>query len=262
MLTQILEDEVVKEKIEVTLLDASEYISKLCDASKKGVVTIIDEVDQASNNDSFIRFLGMLRDKYLHREDFSTFKTVILSSVYDIKNLKLKIRPENEHSYNSPWNIASPFSIDMALTAADISGMLIEYENDNRTGMDIDLISQQIYEYTSGYPYLVSRICMIIDETGKRWTEEGLQDAVKQILNEKNTLFDDMSKKIKDFPDLSSKLKDILYYGRSIPYDLGSRAIELAYLFGYIDNVNGKVTVANRIFETKLYNIFFMKRSR
>ncbi len=28
-----------------------------------------------------------------------------LAGVYDIKNLKLKLRPESEHQYNSPWNI-------------------------------------------------------------------------------------------------------------------------------------------------------------
>ncbi len=28
-----------------------------------------------------------------------------LAGVYDIKNLKLKLRPGSEHQYNSPWNI-------------------------------------------------------------------------------------------------------------------------------------------------------------
>lgn len=49
---------------------------------------------------------------------------MILAGVYDIKNLKLKIRPEEEHKYNSPWNIAARFNLDMSFSAEEISLML------------------------------------------------------------------------------------------------------------------------------------------
>lgn len=60
----------------------------------------------------------------------STFQSVILAGVYDIKNLKLKIRLEKEHQYNSPWNIAADFTVDMSFAAGEIAGMLEEYEAD------------------------------------------------------------------------------------------------------------------------------------
>ena len=68
---------------------------------------MIDEVDSASNNQVFIDFLAQLRVYYLNRESRPIFHSVILAGVYDIKNLKLKIRPDEEHQYNSPWNIDS-----------------------------------------------------------------------------------------------------------------------------------------------------------
>lgn len=98
------------------------------------VVLMIDEVDSASNNQGFIDFLAMLRGYYLKLEDIPTFHSVILAGVYDIKNLKLKIRPVEDHQYNSPWNIAARFNLDMNFTADQISGMLQEYENDCHTG--------------------------------------------------------------------------------------------------------------------------------
>ena len=104
----------------------SELISDFCLLFDKPVVMIIDEVDQAGNYDAFIKFLGLLRDKYLNRMDFPTFHSVILAGVYDIKNLKLKIRPEAEHQYNSPWNIAAQFDVDMDLSECGIKGMLDE----------------------------------------------------------------------------------------------------------------------------------------
>lgn len=44
----------------------------------------------------------------------------------------------------------------MSFNVADIAGMLGEYENDHHTGMDIDVMAELIYDYTSGYPVLVS----------------------------------------------------------------------------------------------------------
>lgn len=77
---------------------------------------MIDEVDQASNHKVFIDFLGMLRSKFLNRSTRPTFQSVILAVVYDIKNLKHRIREDNEHQMNSPWNIAADFSVDMSFT--------------------------------------------------------------------------------------------------------------------------------------------------
>ena len=90
------------------------------------------------------------------------FHSVILAGVYDIKNLKLKLRPESEHQYNSPWNIAVNFDADLEFHAKDIAGMLTEYEKDHITGMDICAMAKELYDYTSGYPFLVSRLCQIM----------------------------------------------------------------------------------------------------
>ncbi len=217
----------------IPLLRLSNIISGICSISDKPVVLFIDEVDQAGNYGSFLEFLGMLRDKYLKRRERPTFQSVILASVYDIKNLKLKLRPEEEHKYNSPWNIAADFDIDMNFTQADIEGMLAAYETDHlgmsavyktnylaglpavcgddqQMRMDVSLIAGLLYDYTSGYPFLVSRMCKLIDEKVagterfsdkmSAWSQEGFQEALRILLSESNTLFDDMRKKLSDNP--------------------------------------------------------------
>jgi hypothetical protein len=68
-------------------------LSRWCGISEKPVVLIIDEVDSATNNQVFLDFLAQLRGYYLHREKRSTFQSVILAGVYDVKNVKRKIRP-------------------------------------------------------------------------------------------------------------------------------------------------------------------------
>ena len=77
---------------EIPLTEFKETVIELCNASDKPLAIFIDEVDQASNNDSFIKFLGLLRNIFLARDEFPTFQSVILAGVYDVKNLKLKIR--------------------------------------------------------------------------------------------------------------------------------------------------------------------------
>ena len=71
---------------------------------------------------------------------------MILAGVYDIKNLKRKLRPEEGHRYNSPWNIAADFSIEMSFSGSEIAGMLQEYEIDHRTEMNISIeVSSGLY---------------------------------------------------------------------------------------------------------------------
>ena len=131
----------------------SRKITALC--RKYQIILMIDEMDKCSENQVFLDFLGMLRDKYLNREkgkDF-TFKSVILAGVYDVKNLKLKLRPNEERKYNSPWNIAVDFNLDMSFHPEEIATMLSDYENDAHTGMDVEKVSRAVYYYTNGYPF-------------------------------------------------------------------------------------------------------------
>lgn len=248
-------------------------ISSLCTQIRQGVVLMIDEADKSSDNQIFLSFLGMLRDKYLKREmgRDSTFQSVILAGVYDIKNLKSKLRPDEEKKYNSPWNIAADFQIDMSFSVGEIAGMLQGYENDHHTGMDIARISGLIYEYTAGYPYLVSRICQLADEQlagtadfpGKCdvWTGEGIVAAERMLRKQRNTLFDDMVKKLSDFPKLKRMIQDILFCGSAFPFEENNHLIDLGVTFGFLKENNGMVAIGNRILETKLYDLFLSELS-
>jgi hypothetical protein len=243
-------------------------ITNLCKNCDKKVVLMIDEVDKSSDNQIFLSFLGLLREKYLkcqHGKDV-TFQSVILAGVYDVKTLKVKLHPQDETKYNSPWNIAVDFMVDMSFYVDDIKSMLLEYENEHNTGMNIVEISSMIFDYTSGYPYLVSRICQLIDErvavnSGKRneteaWTKEGVLQAVKILLKEPNTLFDDMTKKLLDHHTLKDMLQKILFDGVDFPFKRENPVINLGVTFGFLKDKNGIVAVSNRIFETQLYDTF------
>ena len=69
---------------------------------------------------------------------------MILTGVYDVRNIKRKLRTEEEHKTNSPWNIAADFLIEMSFSVRDIAGMLEEYEKDYWTGLDFYAVSEVI----------------------------------------------------------------------------------------------------------------------
>lgn len=245
------------------------FLSRLCASAEKPVVLIIDEVDSATNNQVFLDFLAQLRGYYLARKVKATFKSVILAGVYDIKNLKLKLRPEGEHKYNSPWNIATSFDVDMSFSVDGIAGMLKEYETDYNTGMDVREVAVSIYEYTSGYPFLVSLICKTIAENislkserlkgNLAWSKEGVSEAVKIILKEQATIFDSLIKQIDTYKELREMLYAILFQGSRLSFNPYNESINLALMFGYVKEKDGSLVIANRIFEMQLYNYFLSK---
>ncbi|MBQ0157973.1 MAG: AAA-like domain-containing protein [Bacteroidales bacterium] len=236
--------------------DLEFLISSVCHQNSKPIVLIIDEVDQAGNHPSFLKLLGLLRGMYLKRNVIPTFQSVILAGVYDIKNLKLKIRTEGEHQYNSPWNIAVPFDVDMSLSAEGIAGMLAEYKADHNLTFDEVFIGQMIRDYTAGYPFLVSRICQIIDAQQYTWDKEGVLKAVNALLKESNTLFDDMQKKLTQFPGLADMLKSIIFGGKRVSFNYYDRDINIAVMFNFVKEEQGATKIACRIFETWLYNYY------
>ena len=132
--------------------------------------------------------------------------------------------------------------------------------------MDIQEIAGEIYQYTSGYPVLVSSICKYIDEelvgkerfeeSGRAWTKAGIEEAVKSILTDRMPLFESMIRHLDDYPEMKQMFQSMLFQGNEYTYNQDVKEISLASMFGYAVNHMGKVRVANRIFETRLYNYF------
>lgn len=246
--------------------DLSKEISKFVKAMDKEVILIIDEVDKSSNNQLFLSFLGMLRNKYLLRVSKKdvTFKSIILAGVHDVKSLKLKLRGNDEAKYNSPWNIAVNFKVDMSFNVEEIETMLIEYCSENDLEMETKLLVEKLYYYTSGYPFLVSGLCQIIDENiyednKTSWILEDIDKAVKIITNEDNTLFQSIVKNLENNQELYDLVKRILVNGEIITFNILDPIINLGVTYGIFSDSSNGLTISNKIFEEVLYNYMLSK---
>ncbi len=249
-----------------SLEDLSDVITNFIIGCDKKVVLLIDEVDKASNNELFLSFLGLLRDKFLLAVDELdyTFHSVILVGVHDIKNLKLKFRKDEEVKLNSPWNIAVNFNLDMSFNPKEIESMIKEYSNYNKLNMNIEELSEKLYYYTNGYPYLVSRLCQIIDENllgadRRPWIIEDIDRAVKMLLRETNTLFDDLIKNLENNKDLYSLVSDIVLNGNVISFNIANPIVNIGYIYGIFKEEEYRVKLNNRLYEQFIYDYLISK---
>jgi hypothetical protein len=245
--------------------DLGESISDLVELTPKKIVVLIDEVDQSSSNEIFIKFLAMLRNKFLMRGEISTFHSVILAGVHDVKSLKMKIRPDSEQKYNSPWNIAADFNVDMNLYPHEIQPMLDDYVREKGVQMDTSAMSYGLFYYTSGYPFLVSRLCKMMDEvllptkSTFDWTLQDLEIAVKQLVKENNTNFDIQIKNLENNPDLYQIVYSIAIDGDVRSFNLHNPITHLAVMYGLFVERGGRIAIHNRIYNELIVNYMTSK---
>lgn len=249
------------------LTDLSKVISQLVRESQKKVVVLIDEVDASSNDPMFLKLLAMLRNKYLNRSrrGQETFHSVILAGVHDIKTLKLRLRPDDQRQYNSPWNIAADFEVVMRFHPPEIAPMLEEYGQAEGVAMDVPAIAERLYYYTSGYPFLVSKLCKIIAEKFvpvkemRTWTLEEVENAVNLLLRETNTNFDSLIKNLENNEELYDLVYRVIIEGEEIIYNPDNPLIHHGVLYGIFKNDSSLLKVHNRAYEQRIYNYMTSK---
>jgi len=242
-------------------LELSWFITDFCEASDKEIILMIDEVDDGTNNDVFLRFLSVLRDKYNERnaEGTATFKSVILAGVHDVKNLHYKVTGREEFRKRSPWNIATNFTIDMSFSVVEIRSLLGDYLSEHPgIEMDVNFIAERIHYFTSGYPFLVSYLCKHVEESFEgvsKWNEHNLEQAVNRILESDNTNFDSLIKNLENHADLYHLVEQIVLEGRGFRYSSDAPAIGKGRLYGILaPNDRGIAKIHNPIYEMRIYN--------
>lgn len=246
----------------------SQAITALNHRAGRKLVLLIDEVDKSSNNQLFLDFLGLLRHKFLKRDlrTEHTFHSVILAGVHDVRTLKLKLRPDEEAKYNSPWNIASDFKVEMSLLPHEIVPMLEDYAQERDVALDAPVLADRLFYYTSGYPFLVSALCKIVDEDilpekGEQvWTLADVENAAQRLIQSErsNTNFDSLIKNLENHEGLYNLVYDLLIEGRVIPFNIHHPEINLGVMYGILRNGQG-LSIHNRIYAEVIYNYMSVK---
>jgi len=142
--------------------------------------------------------------------------------------------------------------------------MLKEYKKEKNIEFSLDYFAKILYYYTSGHPFLVSKLAEIIAEeiladNEFNWKQEYLDQAVKIILAKDLPNFDTLIKNIENNSDLENMCVDLIVDGRKITYNLDNPTIEKGELYGIFKNDNGSLKIHNRIYEQRIYNYLISK---
>jgi hypothetical protein len=180
-----------------------------------------------------------------------------------VKSLKLKLRPESAAKYNSPWNIATDFMVSMHLSPSEIKPMLDDYAAAEGVKMDTAFIAERLFYYTSGYPFLVSKMCKDIAEkqlpskSVKEWTEDDLFTAFKNMLQDRgNTNFDTLIKNLQEYPELYDLVFSIIIDGNVLAYNPDNPVVSLGALHGiFAASEKGTLMIHNRIYRERIANM-------
>jgi hypothetical protein len=261
----------LKEKAkEVTNLgDVSLLITDLVNKSQKKCVMLIDEVDKSSNNQLFLDFLAMLRFKYLNRYNIAdaTFHSIVLAGLYDVKSLRLKLGLNEEAKYNSPWNIAADFNVVMELLPNEIVPMLKDYAQEQNVTMDFQAVANALFYYTSGYPFLVSAMCKIVDEdimskkSERVWTAFDIEIAADKLIKAERstTNFDTLIKNLENNAELYDLIYRLTIEGEFVPFNLHAPVINFALQHGIVSNSEEGLAIHNRIYREVIANYMTVK---
>ncbi len=244
----------------------SKVITRLVRKLSRKLVLLIDEVDASSNYEPFLSFLGMLRTKYLGRmmPQHATFYSIVLAGVHDIKSLKYKLRNPEAAQYNSPWNIAIDFEVDMSFNSAEIAPMLEQYCEAEGATMDVPAIAERLHYHTAGYPFLVSKLCKNIADKilpqreDKQWTSDDVERSVQLLLLENNTNFDSLIKNLENHKDLYDLVFRLIIDGAKVAFNPDNPAIQKGVLYGIFQR-NGNLKIHNRVYEQRIYNYMSSK---
>jgi hypothetical protein len=241
----------------------SSVITKLASLSDRKLVLLIDEVDKSSNNQLFLDFLAMLRNKYLNRhlKTQRTFHSVVLAGLHDVKSLKAKIRPDSDTKYNSPWNIAADYNVVMELLPHEIVPMLHDYSQERGVNMDAAAVAERLFYYTSGYPFLVSALCKIMDEellpakTERSWTPEDIETVADRLIKSvrSNTNFDSLIKNLENDPDLYELTSRLVIDNEPFSYNVHDPLVFKGIQHG-IFRSGERLRIHNRIYQEIISN--------
>ena len=136
--------------------------------------------------------------------------------------------------------------------------------------MEVDTLAEKIYAYTSGYPYLVSKLCKFVDEeivsqrSDANWSVEDIEAGFKLLTYKgyTTTLFDSLTKNLENDAELFEMIFNISINGTTYDFIVNDPLVNRAFIYGIIRDQQGVCQLHNRVFEQRLYEYFLGRQQR
>jgi len=225
-----------------------EELNRLLELKK--IVIFIDEFDGIPENEleNFLTTLRELYQKYKKRKDKALYSVGLVG----IRNItKLIVGGV------SPFNIADqvrlpPFSLK------NVRDLYAQYTKETNQPFT-DGAVKSVYTETAGQPWLVNRLGTILTveikpETTEPITVDDVESAIKRLLRERNSHFDNLLEKARLF-----KESFVAAIFNGVEYNPDDEDQSWLEQFGLIKEENEKVEAANTIYKRRFLKAFFQE---
>ena len=213
---------------------------------QKKIVIFIDEFDGIPISE-LSNFLMVLRDLY------QNYKHDPQKALYSVGLVGIRNISKLVVDGVSPFNIADQVNFP-SFSLKNVRDLYEQYTQETCQPFTEKAISI-IYEQTCGQPWLVNRLGTILTINIKPQTTEPIDDqdvyaAIKILLKESNSHFDNLFEKIQLYKDSFIQVMQ-----DDITYDPNDKAHAWLVQYGLIKEVNNKVIIANPIYKNRFLSI-------
>ncbi|MCP4624226.1 MAG: ATP-binding protein, partial [bacterium] len=180
-----------------------EALAYFSDSLDKPLVILFDEVDCLSNG-TLISFLRQLRSGYVNRGQIPFPQSVALVGMRNIRDYKGRIREDRETLGSaSPFNIVSDALTLRNFNQEEVPRLYAQHTA--QTGQQFPSeVTDKVYQYTQGQPWLVNAIAreivekMLTFDFAQPIVSDYVEQAVQTIIMRRDTHIDSLLERLKE----------------------------------------------------------------
>ena len=217
----------------------------------KPFVLFFDEADCLSY-DPLIAFLRQLRNGYINREETPFPASVALVGLRNIKDYKMRIRPDGESvGQSSPFNVITEVLPMRLFSDAEMRALYAQHTAE--TGQIFEEGAfVEAYRLSGGQPYLVNALARWCvekihhDDHSQPVTAADMAEAKEKIIREQGTHLDSMMEKLEE-PRVRRVVEPVML-GGDVDFDVLRDDISYCIDLGLLVNDRGSLKPANPIY--------------
>jgi len=228
-----------------------EALTYFCEGLDKPLVIFFDETDCLANG-TLITFLRQLRDGYVNRNDIPFAHSIALVGMRNIRDYKSDLRNGRKTmgSY-SPFNISKVSKTLRNFTLDEIAKLYAQHTQETGQVFSID-VTQKVYDYTQGQPWLVNAIaCEIVEqilefEVSRQIEPAHVSLAAQTLIMRRDTHIDSLMERLKE--KRVQRIVEPVIVGEAKGYDLLDDDYQYVLDLGLLSYTSKKLLPSNPIY--------------
>ena len=226
-------------------------LTRLAADCGKPLVIFFDEADCLCF-DPLVAFLRQLRNGYINREDVPFPASVALVGLRNIKDYKMRVRPDGESvGQASPFNVITEVLPMRLFSEAEMRSLYAQHTAETGQVFEEGALVEA-YRLSCGQPYLVNALARWCvekihhDDYTRPITAADMAEAKEKIIREQGTHLDSMMEKLEE-PRVRRVVEPVML-GGDVDFDALRDDISYCLDLGLLVNDRGCLKPANPIY--------------